>query len=79
MLIELIFCIGLSAWGGPEFLNCARVEAKGERCPTEADLYVIRHTYLMASIGNAARSPKYTATGTAHVDLVSCAMPETAI
>jgi hypothetical protein len=78
MLIELIFCIGLSAWDGPEFLNCTRVHAKGERCPTEADLAVIRHSYLAAVIRNNRGNPKYSITGKAHVDLVSCAMPDTA-
>jgi hypothetical protein len=72
MLIELIFCIGLSAWDGPEFLNCTRVHAKGERCPTSADLYVMRHTYL--SVAARQSNARYRVTGTAHVDLKSCGL-----
>lgn len=77
MLIELIFCIGLSTMGGPEFLHCRPVTAKGQRCPTSADLHIMRHAFLKSSQRNNTH-PRYRVTGTAHVDLVACAMPDTA-
>jgi hypothetical protein len=79
MLIELVFCIGLSVWGGPEFLNCTGQTFEGERCPTESDLLVLRHSYLSLVTRRLEGNPKYKTTGRASVQMKSCKAPDSEV